>query len=54
MKIFCNKIFALVLLSVINNSLDYNQSRNGQGENSFHEEKTKNLQFLQKCSFRLI
>ena len=38
-------MFALVLLSNMD-SLDYNWSRNYQGENSFYTEKWKNLQFL--------
>ena len=39
MEIFPNKMFALVLLSIIKNSLDYIYSRNEQGENDFHTEK---------------
>ena len=34
-------MFALVLLSIIKDSLDYDQSRNGHGENWFHKEKIK-------------
>ena len=40
-------MFALVLLSIIKNSLDYIYSRNEQGENDFHTEKwKKKMQFL--------
>ena len=39
-------MFALVLLSIIKNSLDYIYSRNEQGENDFHTEKWK-----KKCNF---
>ena len=46
MRIFRNKMFALVLLSTIKDSLDDIQNRNDQEENSFHKEKQKNLQFL--------
>ena len=45
MKIFCNKLFALVLLKINKDSLDYRQSRNDQGENRFHTEKQKNTFF---------
>ena len=38
MKIFHNKVFALVLLSIIKDSLYYILSRNDQGENSFDTE----------------
>ena len=49
MEIFCNKTFALVLLGIIKNSSDYIESRNEQGENSFHTEKRKKVQFLWHC-----
>ena len=39
MKIFCNEFITLVLFSIIQDSLDYIQSRNEQGENRFHKEK---------------
>ena len=43
-------MFALVLLSIIKNSLDYIYSRNEQGENDFHTEKwKKKMQFLWHC-----
>ena len=45
MEIFRNKMFALVLLSIIKDSFDYSQSRNEQGENRSHTEKGK------KCNF---
>ena len=38
-------MFALVLLSIIKESLDYIWSKNDQGENRFHTEKRK------KCNF---
>ena len=41
MKIFCDKLFALVLLRIFKDSLDYIWSRNDQGENRLHIEKRK-------------
>ena len=43
MKIFRNKLFTLVLLSIIKDSLDYSLSGNVHGENRFHTKKTKNF-----------
>ena len=44
---FCNKIFAFVLLSIIKDPVDYIESRNDQGENIFFIEKNeKNAIFL--------
>ena len=43
MKIFHNKVFALVLLGIIKDSLDYIYSRNDQGESSFYIEKSYNF-----------
>ena len=46
MKIVCNELFALVLLSIIQGSLEYIQSANESGENRFHKKKKKNI-----CNF---
>ena len=54
MKIFHNKIFAPVLLSVIKGPLDYIQRKNDRGENSFHTEKRKNFQILWHWLLRLL
>ena len=54
MKIFSNKMFALVLLSISKDSLEYIESRNDQGEKRFHAEKRKNLQFLWHCLLHLL
>ena len=53
MKIF-RKMFALVSLSISKDSLDDIENRNEQGENSFHTEKRKNLQYLWHCLLRLL
>ena len=45
MKIFGNKTFALVLLSIFKDSLDDIKSRNDHRENSFHTEKEKTCKF---------
>ena len=39
MKTSRNKIFTLVLLRIIKDSLEYFESRNDQGEKRFHKEK---------------
>ena len=39
MKISRNKMFTLVLLRIIKDSLEYIESRNDQGEKRFHKEK---------------
>ena len=41
MKIVCNNLFPLGLISSIQDSLDYVWSGNGQGENRFHKQKRK-------------
>ena len=43
MKDFRNKMFALALLGIVNDSLAYIESRYDQEEKSFHIEKRKNL-----------
>ena len=40
-KILFNKLFALVLFGIIQDSLGYIESKNEQGENRFHKEKQK-------------
>ena len=43
MKIFCNKMFTLALLSIVKDSSDDIENRNHGAENSCHTEKPKNL-----------
>ena len=54
MKIFHEKMFTLVSLNIIKDSLDVIKSRNEKAENSFYTEKRKNLEFLWHCLLHLL